>query len=161
MLRFSHILRRGTDSESRLRGVGLTGASLAGRVGPAWHVPNYMDACFQVDDGRGVLTIAALPDGKAAGWAFVLRREAPLEAGTCTFDFELHPAYAPAAPQLIRDTLGMARAKGISGIFAWCPASQPEKLDALSANGFAETARIPGYCRSDTGAACDVAILRA
>ncbi|OGV62187.1 MAG: hypothetical protein A3K19_01360 [Lentisphaerae bacterium RIFOXYB12_FULL_65_16] len=160
MLRFTHILRRGTDAESRLRGVGFTGASLADRVGPAWHVPNYMDACFQVDDGRGFLTIAALPEGRAAGWAFVLRRESPLEAGSYTFDFELHPTYLAAAPQLIRDTLEMATTKGITDIFAWCAASPSAKTEVLTANGFAETARVPGYCRGGDGAACDMVVMR-
>jgi GNAT superfamily N-acetyltransferase len=158
MLRFSHILRSGTDVKSRLRAVEFSGASLAGRVGPAWHVPNYMEACFQTDGGRGFLTVAALPEGKVAGWAFALRREAPLEAVSWTFDFELHPAYLAAAPLLIRDTLRMARAKGIADIFAWCAASQAAKLEALAANGFAETARVPRYC---DGATCDLVVLRA
>ncbi len=159
-LRFTHILRAGTDVESRLRVVGQTGASLAGRIGPAWHVANYMEACFHAEDGRGFLTVAALPGAKLAGWAFVLRREAPLEAGSWTFDYELHPAFSDTAPVLIRETLRLAGEKGIGAVFAWCAACQSAKLETLRQNGFAETARVPAYCRNPAGGTSDAVVLR-
>ncbi len=158
LLRFTHILRGG-DTAACLRRVGLTGASLAGRIGPAWHVANAMEACFQAEDGRGVLSVATLPGGRVVGWAFALRRESPAESGNAVLDVELHPAYAAAAEALIAETLRRAAVPGLEAVHAWCSAAQRERLEALTGQGFESVARLPDYCQDEHGARHDAVIL--
>ena len=143
VLRFTHILRLGGHHKE----FSTKGATLAGRVGPAWLVANYMEACFQQEDGRGLLTVASLPGGKVAGWAFALQGVSPAETGSWTFDFELHPSYQPYAIQLIKDTLRMAADKSMGNLYAWCHALDTTKLSAMKDGGFKEVARIPDYCQ--------------
>lgn len=159
LLRFSTILRLGRASGTPMAHVSQSGASLARRVGMASHVANYMDACFRAEDGRGLVTVATLDNRNVVGWAFFLNTGSEFEQAGKTFDFELHPAYASSAPTLVRESLRLARDKGIDRAYAYCPSAEAEKIALLSGEGFREAARLDRYCDID-GKACDLVVLR-
>ena len=158
LLRFTNILRHGTNP-GNLKMVEFSGATLSGRAGPGWHVENFMDACFLMEDGKGFLTVAALPDKKIVGWAFILNSGSPMEMEKPTFDFELHPNYSSSANLLIRETLRIARKLRISSTCSWCSAAAKDKVDVLKKEGFKELSRIPSYC-AENGRKSDMLILQ-
>ena len=120
---------------------------------------SFMDACFLMEDGKGFLTVAALPDKRIVGWAFILNSGSPMEIEKPTFDFELHPNYSSSANLLIRETLRIARELRISSTCSWCSAAAKDKVDVLKKEGFKELSRIPSYC-AENGRKSDMLILQ-
>ena len=159
LLRFSTILRRGRESGDPMKYAFVPGASLARRVGMAYSVTNYMDAVFKTEDGRGIVTVAAAKTGQVVGWTFFLHTGSEFEPEGKVFDFELHPSYAGSGPVLVRESLRLARARGITKAYSYCPAIEREKMELLRAEGFGEAARFHGDCRFG-GETCDLVVLR-
>lgn len=137
----------------------LRGAS-AQRLGKAFSVSSYQDACFLAEDGRGAAAVAATCEHQALGWSFVASVGAPEESGSPVFDFEAHPNYPEAVPALIRAALAWAGTCGFRNVYAFAAAGDEAKLAALHAGGFDETARLPEYLLVN-GAADDLVLLRA
>ncbi|MEW6357155.1 MAG: GNAT family N-acetyltransferase [Planctomycetota bacterium] len=158
LLRFSTILRRGAEHGDPLKYSSASGASLAMRVGMATHVANYMDACFQAEDGRGMVTVAATGKGNVVGWSFFLNTGSEMEQQSKVFDFELHPTYAGSASTLIKESLRLARENGVKRACSFCLSADAEKIALLRAAGFREAAKLPNHCQVD-GRTCDLVVL--
>ena len=156
LLRFSTILRRRQENWASLSG---SGARLAGRVGPACRVTDYMEACFMAEDGKGHVFVAVTDKGNVVGWAFLLNPASESEQKSMVFDYEIAPAYGGSAGLLVRESMRLAGERGAQRAWAWCRALDSEKTNLLLAEGFTEAARLSNYF-SEGEEASDMVVLR-
>jgi GNAT superfamily N-acetyltransferase len=156
LLRYSTILRRRRENWASISG---SGARLAGRVGPAYGVPNYMEACFMAEDGKGQVFVAVTDQGNVVGWAFLLNPASQWEQKSMVFDYEIAPTYTGSAGLLVRESMRLAGEGGAQRAWAWYRASDSGKIDPLLAAGFAEAGRLPDYF-VEGEAASDMVVLR-
>jgi len=128
------------------------------RLAMASHVDSFRTACFMVEDDRGLTTVAKTANGAVVGWSFLLNTGSRAERNAPTFDFEIHPNHAGAAPLLIRESLNLAAAQGVTRAYSYCAACASARLDLLTAAGFEETARLTDYVTT-ADRTCDLTIL--
>jgi GNAT superfamily N-acetyltransferase len=108
-------------------------------------VVSYIDAIHRMEDGHGVITVAATPLRHVVGWAFFLNTGSHLEAEAKVFDFEIHPWFAKFAQSVVGKSLQLAAKRGIRQAFAYCDGNDKEKVELLKSVGFAEAARLDDF----------------
>jgi len=147
------------DIDKMLKNALLIRNKQSKRVAMASRVATYQDACFLVEDGRGLVAVARAARGSVVGWSFCLNTGSPWEARANAFDFEIHPYYAGAAGTLVRESLNLAKSAGITQAYSYCPARDGEKIGVVAEQGFCEVARLEGYLEIDQEAS-DLVVLR-